>query len=115
MVVTLFRCRKWRHFFAIRRLHRRIDPMVREVAPGFIGVQLFPDWRTRTLRSVSLWSDGMDVYKMGSVPLHIEVAHRIGEWGVSSSCGVYEYRGDWREVMFGATFTTNSPLSQTGG
>lgn len=113
VVVTLFECRTLRLLLRVWWMHYRIKPAIRRAAPAFLGVRLYVDWPARRLRSVSLWSAAAGLFDMGQVKPHVRVAHLTTRWGIDTSCGVFSYAGDWREVMFGGTYVTASPLAQT--
>ncbi|WP_163508704.1 hypothetical protein [Fodinicola acaciae] len=110
VVVTLFDCRTLRNVLRVWWAHQWVKPAVRRLAPAFLGVRLYIDWPARRVRSVSLWSDGKGLFAMGEVGEHIRAAHLVSGWGVATSGGVFGYAGDWREVMFGPGYRTNSPL-----
>lgn len=112
VVVTQFECRTWRNVIAVWWLHHRVKPAVTKASASFLGVRLYIDWRTRRVRSVSLWSEGVALFDMGEVGPHIRAARAPARWGVETSCGVFGYLGDWRTVMFGGGYATTSPLAQ---
>lgn len=111
VVVTQFECRTLRRVLRVWWMHQRIKPAVRRAAPAFLGVRLYIDWPARRVRSVSLWSATAGLFDMGEVASHIRAAHTTGKWAIDTSCGVFSYAGDWREVMFGAGYVTASPLA----
>lgn len=113
VVVTQFECRTWRRVIAVWWMHRRVKPAVTEASKEFLGVRLFIDWRTRRVRSVSLWSEGTALFGMGEIDAHVRAAHIPLRWGMATSCGVFGYLGDWRTVMFGGGYATQSPLAVT--
>lgn len=111
VIVTSFRCQSLLHMLAIMRLHGPMKRRVGEAVVGFIDVHLFIDWRNRTLKSVSLWTTREAACGMGQVPAHIKAARLPGRWGVSTTCGVFEYSGDWKRVLLGGEWEGPSPLS----
>ncbi|MCM4080890.1 hypothetical protein [Paractinoplanes hotanensis] len=113
VVVTAFACRTRRDVLLLWWLHRRLKPEVGARAPHFIDVRLFVDWRRRVVRSVSLWSDVTGLYDMGRVAGHIAAARVPGRRGITTSCGVFTYRGEWQTVLFtGQDNEAVSPLVQ---
>jgi hypothetical protein len=113
VVVTAFACRTRRDLLVLWWLHHRLKPAVQAAAPDFLGVRLFIDWRRRLVRSVSLWARPAGLYAMGEVGGHIAATRVPPRRGITTSCGVYGYRGDWRTVMFGEGFATAPPLQTT--
>src|SRR5690606_34542686 len=101
MVVTVFACRTRRDVLLVWWLHHRLRSAVQARVRGFLGVRLFVDWRTRVVRSVSLWTDPAYLYDMGEVPEHVATTRIPARRGIRTSCGVYTYQGGWRAVMFG--------------
>lgn len=110
VVITRFKCRSRRQMLVIVRLHRRLKKKVSAASDGFIGVRLYPQWNERVLLSVSLWRDLTSLYDMGSVPEHVAATRIPGRLGINTSCGVFEYSGDWRVILFGEGWSTTSPL-----
>jgi len=49
---------------------------------------------------------------MGEIQAHVRAARIPARWGIATACGVFEYVGDWRAVLFGGSWGTPSPLSQ---
>ncbi len=114
VVVTLFACRTRRDVLLVWWLHRRISPAVLAHARGFLGVRLYFDWRRRTVRSVSLWTDPAYLYDMGKVSEHIAVARIPRRRAIQTSCGIYTYEGECAEVMFGVDHLQKpAPLTDT--
>lgn len=113
VVVTAFACRTRRDVLLLWWLHHRLKPAVRAAAGDFLGVRLFIDWRRRLVRSVSLWARPTGLYALGSVSAHIAATRIPRRRGITTSCGVYAYRGDWRTVMFGGEYATPPPLHTT--
>jgi len=112
--VTMFQCESVIRMLAIALMHRPMKRRVLDQVDGFLGVKLFTDWPNRSIRSVSLWTDVTSIYGMGNVAAHVKAARVPGRWGISTSCGVFEYSGDWRSVLFEGTWQSPSPLSEEG-
>lgn len=101
VVVTRFACRTRRDVLLMWWLHARVKPAVKARARGFLGGRLFIDWRARTVRSVTLWSDPAHLYSMGEVPQHIEAARVPRRRGIRTTCGIYTFEGECMTTMFG--------------
>lgn len=110
VVVTRFECPSVAAVLAVRLMHIRVKRDVRRHASGFVGLRLIVDWRRRTVLSISLWQDLASVYTMGQVARHIEATRIPPALGVTTSCGVFCYVGEWMRVMFGGDRVTRSPL-----
>jgi hypothetical protein len=110
VVVTRFVCPSIWAVLVVRLLHVRVKRAVRRHASGFLGIRLLVDWRRRTVLSVSLWQDLASVYTMGEVYRHVEATRLPAALGITTSCGVFCYVGDWKRVMFGAERGDPSPL-----
>lgn len=110
MVVTYFHCGSVPRMLFIAGLHRSMRKTVGREVKGFLGVELYYDFRKRVLRSVSLWRDLASVYGMGSVYKHVAATRIPGRLSIDTACGVYEYSGDWRDVLFGAKSAQRPPL-----
>ncbi|MEV6929368.1 hypothetical protein AB0M46_33430 [Dactylosporangium sp. NPDC051485] len=100
-MITRFDCGSLGKMLLVQLLHWRVKRDVRRNARGYLGIVLLRDWRHRTVLSISLWKDLRSVYSMGEVPAHISVTRVPAKLGIATSCGVFCYSGDWREVMFG--------------
>lgn len=109
VVVTVFACRTRRDVLLLWWLHYRLKPAVQARARGFLGVRLYVDWRRRVVRSVSLWTDPAYLYDLGEVREHVGATRIPRRRGITTSCGVYTYRGDWRTVMFGVEQEAERP------
>ena len=103
VVVTLFACRTRRDILLVWWLHRRVRPAVLAHARGFLGIRLYIDWRRRTVRSVSLWTDPAYLYDMGKVSEHVAIARIPRRRGIQTSCGIYTHQGECAEMMFGVS------------
>jgi len=114
VVITRFECPNLPVLVYLLVLHRKVRRAVRDVADGFVTVQTFVDWRTRTLLSISVWKDLASVYSMGNVTLHIAATRVPCRLGVRTSSGVYCYVGDWRRVLFRHDRAPRSPLRPVG-
>jgi len=110
VVITAFACRTRTDVLLLWWLHHRLDARVRAATDKFLGVKLYIDWSDRRVRSVSLWSDIKGLYDMGKVEAHIAATRLPAQRGITTSCGVYGYRGDWRTVLFGEGYATPAPL-----
>jgi hypothetical protein len=110
VVVTRFECRSLLSMVAMRILHVRLKLDVRRRASGFIGIKVLANWRQRTLLSISLWRDLDSVYSMGDVPRHISAVRAARALTTGTACGVFCFVGDWRQVMFRTSTSTESPL-----
>ncbi len=100
-MVTRFDCPGWWQFLVVLVLHVRLGPSVRRRASGLLGIRMFIRWRSRIVYNVSLWQDFASIYSMGNVPLHVAATRLTGRFGVATQCGVYQFAGDWRPLMFG--------------
>lgn len=109
-MITRFECPSLRAMVIIVFVHGRIKRQVSRLAEGYLGAAMLRDWRTRTVLSVSLWSDLDSVYSMGNVPRHVSGSRLPARLGVRTRAGVFSYAGDWRQVMFGAGEAKPSPL-----
>lgn len=108
VVITRFECQNLYALMLIRALHRPVKKDVRRHAQGYLGGTTLIHWRQRTLLSFSMW-DGMEsIYGMGQVTGHVLAARVPHRLGAVTSCGIYTYRGDWRNVMF----ATPTPAAQ---
>ena len=111
VVVTLFECQSVGKMLAIGYLHRRMKAVIREKVPGFLDVRLFVDWKHRSSRSVSLWSNLDALRLMGTVSQHVAASRLPARYGIETACGVFAYIGDWRTVLFGdSRWSSDSPL-----
>jgi hypothetical protein len=110
VVVTRFECPSVWAVLAVRLMHIRVKRAVRRHATGFAGITLIIDWRRRTVLSISLWQDLESVYTMGQVTQHIHATRIPSKLGITTSCGIFCYAGEWMRVMFGASRVTRSPL-----
>lgn len=115
VVITEFRCQSLLRMAIIRRMHRIMRLRVREQVDGFLDAKLYYDWPHRTLRSVSLWSDGQSIYGMGNVGEHVRASRIPGRLGIETSCGVYQLAGDWRDVLFGRYSNGRPPFKTPFG
>ncbi len=109
-MVTRFQCRTLLNMLVVLLLHVRVKRDVRRIAHGYLGITLLRDWRHRTILSISLWENLPSVYSMGEVPRHVFASRVPGQLGIRTSCGVFCYAGDWRQVMFGGG-PAESPLT----
>jgi hypothetical protein len=114
VVITRFECPDLFTVLRIFRLHRRIKKEVRRVAAGYLGGTTLVQWRRRTLLSFSLWDRMDSIYSMGEVPGHIVASRIPARLGVATSCGIYAYSGDWRQLMFGTPTAAAEPVFATG-
>jgi hypothetical protein len=110
VVVTRFECPGVWAVLAVRLLHIRVKRAVRRQATGLAGIVLITDWRRRTVLSISLWQDLESVYSMGQVTRHIHATRFPKRLGITTTCGVFCYAGEWMRVMFGASRVARSPL-----
>lgn len=110
VVVTRFDCPNrrrvvgilWRHWVLRSRCRRQLDRL--------IDVKIFVSWRNKTVRSVSLWSDAEGLFSMGSVDAHVRATRMPAQRGITTSCGIFSFAGEWRQLMFGAPTRAISPL-----
>lgn len=96
-------------------MHHRIKPDIQASVPGFIGIKTLKLWRERRILSISMWERGAALMGMGASNRHVEAAHVTGRLGVVTNAGIFNYRGDWRRLMFGASRGTEperSPLDR---
>lgn len=100
VVVTRFDCRTIPNVFRILALHYRVKPEVRRKVDGYLGGKAIVAWRRRTVLSISMWRDLPSIYQMGKVDRHILAARVPTRRGVTTSCGVYTYSGEWKHLMF---------------
>src|SRR5262245_10766305 len=110
VVITRFECHSLLRLLRILARHYRVKREVRRVAPSYLGGTTLIRWRARTLLSFSLWRDLDGVYDMGKADSHIVASRVPARLGVSTSCGIYPYAGDWRQIMFGVPVAANEPL-----
>jgi hypothetical protein len=115
VVVTLFQCGTIAKMLLIRKLHHRLKHRVYRKAKDFLGVYLILDWRSRTVRSVSLWASLSGVSELGEVPEHVEATRIPGSLGIQTLCGIFSYEGDWLKVLFDSRVNRPSPLAVWGG
>lgn len=104
--MTTFHCGTIVRTLALARMHWTMKRRVQNAVDGFLDVRLYIDWPQRTIRNVSLWSSKEAISGMGGVPAHVKAVRIPARWGIPTSCGVYEYIGDWRTVLFGGTAQT---------
>jgi len=114
VVVTRFECPSLGRLLIILAKHYRLKREIRRVAEGYLGGTVLVHWKQRTLLSFSLWRSLDSIYDMGRSNGHIEASRVPARLGVATSCGIYPYSGDWRQIMFGAPVTANEPLFATG-
>jgi len=114
VVITRFECPNLPVLVYLLVLHRKVRRAVRDSADGFVTVQTFVDWRTRTLLSISVWKDLASLYSMGNVTLHITATRVPSRLGVRTSSGVYCYVGDWRRVLFRHDRAPRPPIRPVG-
>jgi hypothetical protein len=114
VVITRFECPDLFTVLRIFRRHRRIKKEVRRVAAGYLGGTTLIQWRRRTLLSFSLWDRLDSIYDMGEVQGHIVASRVPARLGVATSCGIYSYSGDWRQIMFGTSVAAAEPVFATG-
>lgn len=110
VVITRFDCPNYRSLLVVLALHTRLKSEVRRHATGFIGIKRQVDLRRRTVLSISLWRDLDSVYSMGQVRGHVEATRVPRGFGITTSCGVFCFAGDWRRVLFGGSGRRASPL-----
>lgn len=111
VVITRFACDTWLQMLKISLIHTRIKLDVRKNAVDFIGAKTFVDYRERTILSVTLWRSASGPYSMGGISRHVLASRTPAAIGVTTSCGVFRYIGDWKAVMFGANGASESPLN----
>ncbi|WP_445528402.1 hypothetical protein [Streptomyces cyslabdanicus] len=99
-MITRFECRSLYALLLIRLLHRTVKKDVRRYAGGYLGGTTYVQWRQRTLLSFSVWDSLGSIYDMGQVTRHVSAARIPGRLRAATACGIYSYRGDWRNVMF---------------
>lgn len=100
MVITRFECQSYYALVLVRILHHRIGRDVHRYAKGYLGGTTLIRWRQRLLLNFSMWDDLGSIYDMGQVTRHVSASRVPYRLGVATSCGIYTYRGDWRNVMF---------------
>jgi hypothetical protein len=108
VVVTWFDCRTIRNVLRILVLHYLVKPEVRREADGYLGGKTIVAWRRRAVLSISMWRDLPSLYQMGKVDRHIRAARVPARLGVTTSCGIYTYRDEWKHLMF-STPDTDAP------
>jgi hypothetical protein len=101
IVVTRFACRTRRQLVSLVIAHSVMKRRVRQQIPQLVGASVVINWKLRYMYSVSIWPDRHTIERMGSVPAHVQAAHTIERFGIETRCGVFQYMGDWREVLFG--------------
>jgi hypothetical protein len=111
VVITRFECPSLWRLVRILARHYRVKREVRRVADGYLGSTTYIHWGRRTLLSISLWRSLDSIYDMGKANSHIEASRVPARLGVSTTCGIYTYAGDWRQLMFGTPVAAaNEPL-----
>ncbi|MET8309032.1 hypothetical protein [Micromonospora sp. NPDC005173] len=110
VVVTRFNCGSLPKVLLILVLHLRLKRHVRRAAKGYLGIKVLVDWRQRVVLSISLWQDLDSVYSMGGIPRHVGASRAPGRFGITTTCGVFCYAGEWTRVMFGGSTRATSPL-----
>lgn len=110
VVVTRFECPNRFSMLELLWLHRLLRRRCRKQLSNLIDVKAFVSWHERLVLSVSLWSVAEGVMDMGSVDEHVRISRIPSQRGIVTSGGVFQYAGDWRDVMFGADVTSVSPL-----
>jgi hypothetical protein len=114
VVITRFECpSRWR-LLRVLAMHFWVKKEIRRVAEGYVGGTTLIDWKQRTLLSFSLWRRLDCIYDMGDSNRHIKASRVPARLGVSTSCGIYAYSGDWRQIMFGTSLAAPEPLFATG-
>lgn len=114
VVVTRFECRSLYALLIIRALHHPVKKDVRRFAEGYLGGTTLIQWRKRTLLSFSMWDSMGSIYGMGKVTRHVLAARVPHRLGAVTCSGIYTYRGDWRNVMFGPPLVaTHEPIRPT--
>ncbi len=114
VVITRFECPSLWRLLVILAMHYRLKKEIRRVAEGYLGGTVLVQWKQRTLLSFSLWRRLDSIYDMGRSNGHIEASRVPARLGVATSCGIYAYSGDWRQIMFGVPLAANEPLFATG-
>lgn len=115
VVITRFECRTLANLVTVLLLHIRIKRAVRRVAAGFLGATPVVLWRSRTVLSVTLWTDLESIYAMGGVDRHITAARAPSKLGIATSSGIYPFGGDWKNLLFGAAVAEFDPLHHARG
>lgn len=110
IVVTLFRCESISNILRIWIRHKLLMPKISENVPGFLGVHMYPRWSSRELRSVSLWRCRADILGMGEVPEHVALSRFPARIGIETVCGIFEFSGDWKTLLFGVEMEQVSPI-----
>ncbi|MFC0503430.1 hypothetical protein [Micromonospora costi] len=110
VVVTRFNCGNLPRMLLVLIMHVRMKRHVRRQAVGYLGIKVLVDWRQRVVLSISLWRDLDSVYSMGRVTRHVGAARAPGRLGITTTCGVFCYAGEWTRVMFGGPTRSTSPL-----
>lgn len=101
VVLTRFECPGLLSLLLILALHHKVKSEVRRVADGYLGHTTLVQWRSRTLLSFSLWDRLDSVYAMGESQRHIAASRIPARLRATTSCGIYAYSGEWKQVMFG--------------
>jgi hypothetical protein len=114
VVLTRFECRGLLSLLLILALHHRVKREVRRVADGYLGHTTLVQWRSRTLLSFSLWDRLDSVYAMGESQRHITASRLPARLRATTSCGIYAYSGEWKQVMFGTPTAAREPLFAAG-
>lgn len=112
-MITRFECPSIRSLLVVLALHKRVKRDVRRVADGYLGGATVVSWKTRTVLSISLWQRFDSIYAMGNARAHVLASRVPRRLGVSTSCGIYAYTGEWRRLMFDAPGQEHDPLSAT--
>lgn len=112
MVITRFECPNKRTVLEILWLHFLLRRRCRRALRSLIDVKAHASWRQRLVLSVSLWSEPTGVLGMGAINEHVRLSRFPSKRGIATSCGVFTFSDDWRNLMFGANAVARSPLSE---
>lgn len=110
IVVTTFSCPTRSSLCWVRWMHTRIGRDVLRSTDGLLGVSIITKWRRRVAINVSLWRSPGDIYSMGESKSHVAAAHMLARLKVATSCGIFDYRGEWKEVLIGTVGPKSNPL-----
>ncbi len=113
VVVTRFRSPNRRQLLRVIWLHRGLRRRCKRELEKLIDVKLCISWRERTILSVSLWSVADGPFAMGEVEAHVRATRMPAQKGMSTSCGMFTYAGEWRHLMFGTPHESKSPLADS--
>jgi hypothetical protein len=114
VVVTRFVAPTVPRLIVLRFIHPFVKLQIRLACPGLVGAASWTSWIEKTLYSISAWESSASIYDLGNVNGHVNASRIPGHLGVTTSCGVFSFAGEWKEMLFQAGPGGVSPLTRTG-